>query len=160
MKKVQTLCIVREPQRILLGMKKYGFGVGRWNGFGGKVEDGESVSAAAARELWEEAGIRPLDFAELGIIDFEFESDPKIIEAHIFCVTKFEGEISESNEMKPQWFGVSEIPFGKMWSDDEYWMSLFLEGKKFRGKFIFDRPSDAEYRSKIIEKNIHEVEEL
>ena len=38
MRKVSTLVIIVEPSRILLGMKKRGFGVGKWNGFGGKVE--------------------------------------------------------------------------------------------------------------------------
>ena len=37
-------------------MKKRGFGVGKWNGFGGKVEAGETVVEAAAREVTEECG--------------------------------------------------------------------------------------------------------
>ena len=56
--KLYTLVFVLDEARgVLLGMKKRGFGVGLWNGFGGKVEAGESVVAAAARELSEEAGI-------------------------------------------------------------------------------------------------------
>jgi len=37
-KKVLTLVFLRRPGQILLGMKKRGFGQGRWNGFGGKGE--------------------------------------------------------------------------------------------------------------------------
>ena len=47
--KLLTLTFVREESRILLGMKKRGFGVGRWNGFGGKVDGGETVEEAAKR---------------------------------------------------------------------------------------------------------------
>jgi len=54
-KKVLTLVMPRREGRILLGMKKRGFGQGRWNGFGGKVEKGESVAEGAARELLEES---------------------------------------------------------------------------------------------------------
>ncbi|CAN0505072.1 unnamed protein product, partial [Ectocarpus sp. 12 AP-2014] len=36
-----------DSKEILLGMKKRGFGEGKWNGFGGKVESGESVEEAA-----------------------------------------------------------------------------------------------------------------
>jgi hypothetical protein len=42
MKKLLTLCIVHQNDKVLLGMKKRGFGMGRWNGFGGKVEAGAS----------------------------------------------------------------------------------------------------------------------
>ncbi len=62
-KKVLTLLLlvqsrVEDPSqgRILLGMKKRGFGEGKWNGFGGKVNliDGryqETIEEAAMREL-------------------------------------------------------------------------------------------------------------
>ena len=46
-----TLLFVLEPEKkeVLLGMKKRGFGQGRWNGFGGKVQAGETVEDAAIR---------------------------------------------------------------------------------------------------------------
>lgn len=48
-KKVLTLVFVREAGKILLGLKKRGFGEGLWNGFGGKVEEGETVLQGAKR---------------------------------------------------------------------------------------------------------------
>ena len=47
--KLLTLVIVNEPGRVLLGMKKRGFGAGKWNGFGGKVETGETIEDGARR---------------------------------------------------------------------------------------------------------------
>jgi len=47
-----------------------------------------------------------------------------------------------------------------MWTDDVHWLPILLSGKKFRGKFLFDRPSDAEYSSKIISKDLSEVDEI
>lgn len=47
--KVCTLVLIREQARVLLGMKKRGFGQGLWNGFGGKVERGESILNGAMR---------------------------------------------------------------------------------------------------------------
>lgn len=47
--KLLTLLFVCEPGRVLLGMKKRGFGIGRWNGFGGKVQEGETVEEGAIR---------------------------------------------------------------------------------------------------------------
>lgn len=159
-KKVLTLCMVVQDRMILLGMKKKGFGVGRWNGFGGKVEEGETIEQAAYRETKEEAGIQPSGMEKVGIIDFEFENDPKVLEVHIFRVTNFTGEPTESEEMKPQWFNVNEIPYNEMWSDDIYWLPLMLQGKKFKGTFFFDKPSTAEYSAKILRKEMIEVKSL
>ncbi|XP_054107165.1 oxidized purine nucleoside triphosphate hydrolase isoform X1 [Callithrix jacchus] len=47
--RLYTLVLVLQPQRILLGMKKRGFGAGRWNGFGGKVQEGETIEEGAKR---------------------------------------------------------------------------------------------------------------
>jgi len=160
MKKQLTLCIVQQNNKVLLGMKKHGFGVGRWNGFGGKVEEKETIEAGAMRELREEAEIEAVELNKVGVIDFEFENDPKLLEVHIFLVTKFIGEPKETEEMKPQWFDVGKIPYNQMWSDDIYWLPMLLDGKKFKGKFLFDKPSNAEYASKIINSNLQEVKEI
>jgi hypothetical protein len=39
-----TLCLIidKDKKRILLAMKKRGFGVGKYNGFGGKVKEDET----------------------------------------------------------------------------------------------------------------------
>ena len=42
-KKVLTLVYIRDEENILLGLKKRGFGTGKWNGFGGKVEPSETI---------------------------------------------------------------------------------------------------------------------
>ena len=92
-------------------MKKRGFGKGRYNGFGGKVHDGESVKEAAKRELVEEVGIRCEGLNLIGILDFSWKNKQEILEVHIFKVTEFKGEPVESEEMKPEWFHIDEIPF-------------------------------------------------
>lgn len=55
--KLLTLVIPHIGGRLLLGQKLRGFGEGYYNGFGGKVELGETIEAAARRELEEEAGV-------------------------------------------------------------------------------------------------------
>ncbi len=137
-KKILTLCLVHEHPRILLGMKKRGFGAGRWNGFGGKLMEGESIEDAARREMKEEAGIDIFELEEKGVIEFEFKGNPEILEVHVFKVTEYDGEPAESEEMRPQWFDVGEIPFKDMWKDDVYWMPLFHKGHSFKGRFLFD----------------------
>ncbi len=149
---VQTLCIVYKNPKILLGMKKRGFGKGRWNGFGGKVKDGEGVKEAAKRELFEEIGIKANKLEKVGLINFEFEASDEAPEVHFFRIEDWSGDPRESDEMKPEWFHVDEIPFDKMWPDDKYWMPLFLRGEKFQGRFLFDKSGNiSDYNLKIVE---------
>ncbi len=159
MKKLLTLCIIHQDGKVLLGMKKRGFGVGKWNGFGGKVEAGEAIEDAAKRELFEEVGLNALDLQKLGVLDFSWAASAKasasqagqVLQVHIFKCTKFDGQPMEGEEMKPQWFLVSEIPFEKMWSNDKYFYPLFLENKKFEGRFVFGEGDD------ILEYELHEI---
>ncbi len=153
-KLITTLCIVHKHPNILLGMKKRGFGEGRWNGFGGKVNAGESIEEAARREMKEEAGVEVKNLTKHGIINFEFQGNPETIEMHIFRADDFLGEPTESEEMKPEWFHVNEIPFNKMWPDDKHWVPMFLASKKFRGRFLFGK-GDA-----ILNKYLEEVKEI
>ncbi len=136
-KKQLTLCIARTESKILLAMKKRGFGEGRWNGFGGKVEKGEIVEEAAIRECLEEGNIIVSELIQRGIIEFVFDGDPVMLEVHIFEILSYTGEPQETEEMRPQWFEIENIPYNDMWADDTYWIPLFLDGKKFKGKFIF-----------------------
>jgi len=154
MKKITTLCIIHQHPKILLGMKKRGFGAGRWNGFGGKVTEGETIEQAVKRETFEEAGINVENFEKMGKIDFYWKNGPDIIEVNIFKANDFSGIPTESEEMRPQWFDIKEIPFESMWSDDLFWMPLFLAGKKFIGKFIFDG------KDNILEKELNEVQDI
>ena len=137
LKKVLTLCIIHQEDRVLLGMKKRGFGKGRWNGFGGKVEAKESIEEAMKRELKEEAGIIPSSFEKKALFEFHFKDNLEYLEVHVFYISSFEGKIQETEEMKPQWFSQKELPFDHMWPDDRYWLPLFLEGKTLHGQFFF-----------------------
>ena len=153
-RKQLTLCIIHTSGQVLLGMKKKGFGEWKWNGFGGKVEQQEAIEDAARRELFEEAGIQAHEIEKAGILHFEFQGDPIILEVHIFRSEDFAGELSESDEMRPQWFPVEHIPFDAMWPDDKYWFPLLLEKKKFKGSFLFNN------ESAIMEHRLEEVHDL
>ena len=122
--------------------------------------EGETLEAAAKRELYEEVGIIPEEMPKLGIISFSFEGDSKTLEVHIFRIDAFSGEPTESEEMNPKWFAYTEIPFSQMWPDDEYWFPYLLAKKKFTASFHFDKPSTAEYSSKILNMQIKEVDTL
>lgn len=152
MKEILTLCVIHKNDQVLLGLKKKGFGAGRWNGFGGKVEEGETIEEAARREVFEEAGVVVSDMEKVGTMEFSFKDKPEVLEVHLFRAFDFDGEPVEGEEMRPRWFHVDKLPFDKMWPDDRYWYPLFLQNKKFEGRFFFkDLNSLIEYKLVLLE---------
>ena len=144
-----------EISDICLAMKKRGFGMGRWNGSGGKVEEGETVRDAALRETKEEIGVEPKNLQKVAEVSFYFPHKPAWDQkVHIYFCDEWNGEPTESEEMRPQWFSVSSLPFDTMWPDDRFWVPEVLAGKLVRGMFVFGEGDI------IQEKNIEVVETL
>jgi len=132
-------------REVLLGMKKRGFGIGKWNGYGGKQEMGESMIQCAVRELEEESGIQLSEdlMTPIGYLHFTMRESKKIMHVHVF-ETHISGDICavETDEMRPQWYQEDCIPFDEdMWADDPLWFPLFLSGQTFNGKIVFSDDS-------------------
>jgi mutator protein MutT len=130
-----TLLFLRRDNQILLAMKKRGFGVGKWNGVGGKVEAGESYEQAAIRECQEEIGVTPRKLSTVGELHFFDRPDIEHY-CHVYRCDDWAGEPLETEEMRPQWFDVNTIPYDQMWADDEFWLPLLLAGKLFQGTVV------------------------
>jgi len=155
-----TLVFLVKPKEalILLAMKKRGFGVGKWNGVGGKLHDGESIKEAAIRESGEEIGIRIKadDLNKVATIDFFFENKKEFDQqVHVFFVERWENDPAESEEMKPKWYSTSDLPYTEMWLDDIYWLPKVIKGNKIKAKFVFN-----ENGSNIISQNVSVVDVL
>ena len=138
---VETLVYVIKDGRVLLIRKKRGLGAGYYNGVGGKVENGEDVISAAIRECKEEVGIEPRDLEWMGLLEFWNYEDGKVESVHfvhVFLAHDFNGTPRESEEAEPIWFGINEVPYSNMWSDDALWLPKVLSGKKVYARFDFD----------------------
>ncbi|MDP2930749.1 MAG: 8-oxo-dGTP diphosphatase [bacterium] len=148
--KLATLCfLVKEKEGrisdICLGLKKRGFGINRWNGFGGKVKEEETIEQAMERETEEESSVDIKNFYKVAVIRFFFPFQPDWgQEVHVYFCKDWVGEVKESEEMSPKWFPVSEIPYDSMWRDDTYWLPKVLSGKLLKASFVFDKDEKVE----------------
>jgi len=141
---------------ILLGMKKTGFAQGKINGFGGKVEPGETIKQAARREVWEEVGVRVDGLEPVARLTFFFPAHPDWDQVvHVFLAQTWAGEPRESDEMRPAWYAVNAIPFQTMWQDDPHWLPRVLAGEKLAATFTFQADNESIDTQEIVEWTQH-----
>lgn len=135
-----TLCQVIDDGCLLLLLKTAGrFGEGKWNGPGGKLNNKETPEEGVVREVYEETGLKVSDLVYHGGLYHYFgqEDEPDWF-VHIFSTKTFKGKVKESEEGALKWFRFADIPYNQMWQDDEYWLPLALENKRFTGSFYFN----------------------
>ncbi len=135
-----TLCFPKRDDLFLLGRKKRGFGAGYYNGFGGKIEDGESFRACAVREVFEEVSllVKEEDLQAVAVLDFQFPYSSELSHiCYVYLVDQFQGVPLESEEMEPHWFKLENTPFDHMWAGDEAWIPRIWGGEKLKGVITF-----------------------
>lgn len=122
--------------KVLLGIKTRKIGIGKFNGWGGKVESGETIYEAAARELLKESGLKakPHDFKKIAEVYFYIHKEDKNVNLNycdIFLVENFTGEPHDTEEMvNPTWFPIQGIPTSKMMIDADLWIPSTLNGNR------------------------------
>jgi 8-oxo-dGTP diphosphatase len=132
-----NLCFIVRDEKILLIQKKRGFGAGKINGPGGKIDPGETAIESALRETYEELGIKPRGATQHGELHFQFR-DGFSLHCAVFLAHDFEGEPRETDEAVPLWTPLNAIPYDEMWADDRHWLPLLIRGAHFKGYFEFD----------------------
>lgn len=123
--------------RVLLIEKRRGVGAGLYNGPGGKVEPGETSREAALREVREEIRADVPDLTKYGELEFVF-GDDHFMTVHVFRAPGVTGEPAATDEARPRWVPLDEVPYDRMWADDRYWLPYVFDRRRFRGWFRFD----------------------
>lgn len=124
-----------EFRQVLMGKHQRGPGKGRWNGFGGKFELGETATHCAVRELKVEVGLiaKEEDLSKVAIIQFWF-AGVHTFTCHVFTLREWEGEVTDSEEMKDcRFYFTRKLP-KPMWPADHEWLDLAFDGKKICAK--------------------------
>jgi 8-oxo-dGTP diphosphatase len=133
------LCHVINGDKFLLKMATRGVSKGKWNAPGGKIEPAESPLEGAAREVLEETGLKIDNVTAHGALNFHMDGKADLsFVVHLFSTKSFSGEIKSTDEGEVKWFNLNAIPYGEMWDDDNYWLYLMLQGRKFDAEFYYN----------------------
>ena len=147
---------LRRGGEILLGLKKYKFGKGFYNGIGGKAEPGETILETAIRECEEEVGVKVTKCEKMATIYFPklfYRGEYVNSTMHCFVASEWEGEPVETEEMAPKWFKIAELPYEQMLPDDRHWLPKVLAGQKIEGVFSFNKDL------KLLDYSVYEMPE-
>lgn len=149
----------QKEKELLLAMKKKGFGKGKWNGVGGRLDfkKDKDIFDTAIRETKEEIGVEIKNMERVAILNFHYlhlKNNEKEWPVHVFLVKDWQGEPKETEEMTPKWFKIKEIPFNKMWPDDKFWLPKILAGEKLKADFIFQKGETISSHNIEVVKNL------
>jgi 8-oxo-dGTP diphosphatase len=137
-----TVSLLVKGDAVVLALKTRKIGEGCWNGYGGGINDAETVISSAIRELEEEAGVTalPEDLEKAAIIDFyntKMDGTIFVCQVHFFIVKEWKGKPGETKDgamITPTFFKKHDLPFEKMMPADRKFFPLILNGKKIMGK--------------------------
>lgn len=153
---LRAVGILIKDDKILLGEKTEGIGVGNFVAIGGKQDESETIEEALIREMKEEIMVSVSEFHKVASIDFEFPSKPDWNQTVcVYLCTKWDGAPVATSEMSPVWISKDAVPFEKMWEDAYYWYPLILRNKKVKARFVY-----GEDKKSLIKIDVNVVEKL
>lgn len=128
-----TLCHIEKDGKYLMLhriKKENDLNQDKWVGIGGKFEDKESPEECNLREVYEETGLRLLNYRYCGIVTFV--SDKWETEyMHIFHGDSYEGEIKECDEGVLEWIDKQELLKLPIWEGDKIFLRLMDNNAPF-----------------------------
>jgi 8-oxo-dGTP diphosphatase len=112
---------------------------GKWNGLGGKFEQGESPEDCAIREIKEESGLIVKNLTMKGFITFPMFDEKEDWHVFLFVVDEFEGELIESPEGKLEWVPNDKLLELNLWEGDKIFIPWLFQNRFFSAKFIYKK---------------------
>ncbi|MQG28199.1 MAG: NUDIX hydrolase [SAR202 cluster bacterium] len=105
--KVAVVCIVPRDGKVLMIRRATDLGYGLWGLPGGYVDMGEVVERAAAREVWEETGLRVEPGELIGL--YSVSGDPVMVA--VYAATETGGELAAGPEaLEVGFFEIDALP--------------------------------------------------
>ena len=139
--KLATLCYVRKNGETLMihrVKKENDYHQGKWNGIGGKFDQGETPEECVIREVEEETGLKIKSPRLHGLLTFPMFDGIDDWYVFVYTVDEFEGKLIDSNEGNLAWIPNDELTNLNLWDGDKYFLPWLFENKFFSAKFIYE----------------------
>ena len=136
-----TLCYVKHNGKTLMvhrNKKPGDIHAGKWNGLGGKFEEGESPEGCVIREVQEESGLVIQNPRLHGLLVFtNFKGTDWYV--FVFTATEFNGELTASSpEGRLEWVDDDNLTSLNLWESDRIFLPWIEAGKFFSAKFEYE----------------------
>lgn len=139
--KLATLCYLRQDGKTLMihrVKKQNDIHAGKWNGLGGKLEQGETPEECARREIFEESGLTVERLQLKGVLTFPLFSAGEDWYVFVFTAHGIRGSLIDSREGDLQWVEDDKLTGLELWEGDHYFLELLKKPGIFSGKFRYE----------------------
>jgi 8-oxo-dGTP diphosphatase len=142
--KLATLCYLKDkPNKKTLMIhrikKENDYHEGKWNGLGGKFDQGESPEECVIREVKEECGLEIIEPKLHGFITFPMFDEKDDWYVFIFTADKFTGKLIDSNEGRLEWIDDEKLFELNLWDGDKIFIEWLNSNKFFSAKFEYEK---------------------
>lgn len=144
-----TLVFPVRDNQVLMSFGTTGVSQGKWNGYGGKIEDGDpSIRWRAIRELNEEVGLmaEEHDLLQGAYLVFSWPSpvagigvaDINVVMVFVFQIHRWRGVPQSTDVMvNPTWFPIDQLPLDAMYPGERLWLPRALAGEPIAGQVSY-----------------------
>jgi 8-oxo-dGTP diphosphatase len=148
--KLATLCYVMDTKSKKTLMihrvkKENDYHEGKWNGLGGKFDDGESPEDCVIREVKEEAGLTIINHRMHGFISFPNFDGIEDWHVFIFTAEEFSGKLIDSPEGNLEWIPNEKLTKLNLWDGDKIFLDWLFQDKFFSAKFVYENGAMKNY---------------
>ncbi len=148
--KLATLCYVIDKKHnktlMLHRVKKENdYHEGKWNGLGGKLEQGESPEDCVIREVKEESGLTVANPKMKGFITFPLFDGKDDWHVFVFTAEDFAGDLIDPNEGVLEWIPSDKLTELNLWDGDAIFLKWLDGDKFFSAKFNYENGKFIDY---------------
>ena len=146
--KLATLCYVHNNDKTLMihrVKKENDYHEGKWNGLGGKFDQGETPEECVIREVKEETGLTIKSPHLHGFLTFPMFDGKDDWYVFVYTAEEFVGKLIDSREGNLAWIPNEKLTELNLWDGDQVFLPWLFQDKFFSAKFNYENGKMKDY---------------